>query len=69
MARVIKRVRGNQRPSTEQAERVRFLVYARFCGGDERVQASLACNHDANALARSLRREPGVSAWVRRVAA
>jgi hypothetical protein len=62
---VIRRRKGAKRASTVRAESVRWVVYARQ-GGEPREQGSYDCPHEAEAVARELRRDCRLASWVRR---
>lgn len=62
---VIRRKPGTKRASTVRAASVRWVVYVRQ-GGEPREQGSYSCPHEANAVARELRHDCRLAAWVRR---
>jgi hypothetical protein len=62
---VIRRKAGAKRASTVRAASVRWVVYARQ-GGEPREQGSYSCPHEAEAVARELRRDCRLASWVRR---
>jgi hypothetical protein len=62
---VIRRKAGAKRASTVRAASVRWVVYARQCG-EPREQGTYVDWHEANAVARELRRDCQLASWVQR---
>jgi hypothetical protein len=63
---VIRRQRSAcERAAARAAASVRWIVYVQL-SGSPREQSSHDCPHEAQAVARELRRDCGLAAWVRR---
>ena len=61
--RVVRRRKGARRAATEQAARIRWIVWARWAG-ERKAQGAYECPNEANAIARRIRRDERVPCWV-----